>query len=167
LTNWKNAIICRFVNNPDTMKGNTMTVTNSAPATTTKRIEPQLTEVISGITMPTRTSKRGSVSLYPFASLKVGECFGVKNKTVANLSTIVSNANRKAMEQAKDEKGNPLFETKTIQGQDGSTTEVPDAAKPKMIATKRFFAFEVDAEYAKTIKGTKLEGSTVLVFRDK
>lgn len=140
---------------------------NPSPTAPAKRVEPVLTEAVAGIAMPTKTSKRGSVSLYPFASLEIGQCFGVKNKTAAQLSSIVSNANRKAMEQAKDEAGNLLFETKTISGADGSTTEVPDASKPKMVATKHFFAHDVDAEYAKTIKGTKLEGSTVLVFRDK
>lgn len=140
----------------------------AAPGKETKpRVEPVLTEAVAGIAMPTKTSKRGSTSLYPFASLEVGQCFGVKNKTAANLSSIISNANRKAMEQARDEAGNLVFNTKTITGPDGSKTEVPDTASPKMVATKHFFAHDVDAEYAKTIKGTKLEGSTVLVFRDK
>lgn len=135
---------------------------------TAKRVEPVLTAVATGIAMPERASKRGSVSLYPFDTLAtVGAAFGVKNKTAAQLSSIVSNANRKAMTPELDAAGNKVYNTKEITGADGTKTTVPDTANPKMVATKHFFAHDVTPDYAKTLKGTPLEDSSVVVFRDK
>lgn len=143
----------------------------SAPATEVKatkpRVEPVLTEIVAGIPLPKRTTKRGSVSLYNFDGLEVGACFGAKNKTAANLSSIVSNANRKALVQSVDAEGKPIFGTKTVTAADGTVSTVPDLEKPAMTATKHFVAVDVDTEYKKAIKGTALEGSSVLVFRDK
>jgi hypothetical protein len=130
-----------------------------------KRVEPQLTAV-AAVKMPERINKRGSISLYPFDGLaNVGQAFGVKNKTAAQLSSIVSNANRKALTAKKDADGNTIFKTKEITAADGSKSVVP-TTEPEMVATKHFFAHDVDAEYAKTLKGTPLEGSSVVIFRD-
>ena len=138
------------------------------PAKTTKpRVEPVVTAIATPV-MPERSNKRGSVSLYPFDSLTaVGQAFGVKNKTAANLASIVSNANRKAMVQETDASGAKVFDTKEIADEAGNKTTVPDTSKPKMVASKHFFAHDVDVAYAKTLKGTPLEGSSVLIFRDK
>lgn len=142
----------------------------ATPRSNAPRVEPQLTAVAS-ITMPTRSSKRGSVSIYPFANLTtVGQAFGVKNKTAAQLSSIVSNANRKALVPVTDENG-PVYDTKEISGADGTKTVVPDTSKPKMTASKHFFAFDVTAEYKKANaeafkKDGPFEGATALVFRD-
>lgn len=144
----------------------------AAAKTAAPRVEPVLTGAAK-ITMPTRTSKRGSESKYPFDSLtEVGMAFGVKNKTAAQLSSIVSNANRKHLAEVKDATGNTVYETKVIKGADGTETNVPDTSKPKTEATKHFFAFDVDADYRKANadafkKDGAFEGATVLVFRDK
>ena len=133
----------------------------------TPRVEPVLTGAFK-IDMPERQSKRGSESKYPFDTLtEIGQAFGVKNKTASQLSSIVSNANRKALVEVKDAAGNTLYETKELTGADGTKTVVPDTSKPKTEATKHFFAHDVDAAMKAKIKGTPLEGSTVLVFRDK
>lgn len=139
---------------------------DNAAAATAKRVEPALTAVATGIDLPVRTTKRGSTSLYPFADLEIGACFGVKNKTAKQLASIVSNANKKAMVQETDANG-PVFNTKEITGADGTKSVVADRASPKMVATRHYFAFDVDKDYKAKIKGTALEGSTVLVFRDK
>ncbi len=139
---------------------------------TAKRVEPVLTG-IAAIPLPERASKRGSISLYPFDTLaNVGEAFGVTNKTAAQLSSIVSNANRKAMVPETDAAGNAVYNTKELVGADGSKTTVPDSNNPKMKAGKHFFAFDVTPEYrdankASFAKGATFEGATVLVFRDK
>ena len=137
-----------------------------------KRVEPLLTGIAS-IPMPTKTSKRGSVSLYPFDSLaEVGQAFGVKNKTALQLSSIISNANRKNSTEERDAAGNVVYETKDLTAPDGTVTKVPDTTKPKMVAVKHFFAFDVSDEYRKAnkeafAKGGTFEGVTTLVFRDK
>lgn len=135
------------------------------------RVEPALTG-IGKITMPTRVSKRGSETKYPFDSLtEVGTAFGVKNKTAANLTSIVSNANRKAQIDKRDEAGNVVYHTKKLSDGAGGVTEVPDTSKPVKIATKKFFAFDVTEEYKKANadafkKGGDFEGATALVFRE-
>jgi len=146
----------------------------AADANTPKapRVEPVLTAAAK-IALPVRTSKRGSESKYSFDSLtEVGMAFGVKNKTATQLSSIVSNANRKALMPETDDGGNALYETKELTGADGTKTVVPDTNKPKMTATKHFFAFDVTDEYRKAnkdafAKGGAFEGVTTLVFRDK
>lgn len=146
--------------------------TTEAAKAKAERIEPVLTGA-GKITLPTRTSKRGSESKYPFASLtEVGMAFGVKNKTAANLSSIVSNANRKHQVPVTDENGNAVYDTKEIRGADGTVTNVPDTSKPKMQAGKRFFAFDVTPEYRKAnaeafAKGGTFEGASALVFREQ
>lgn len=119
--------------------------TNAAPAPAAAKIAP----VVSGtaaIPMPERKTNRGSKSLYPFETLTTtGMAFGLKNKTAKDVSSAISNQNRKW----KVESVNPTTGEKTVEQQ------------------RHFFAHDVDAEYAKTLKGTPLEGSTVLVFRDK
>lgn len=140
----------------------------TATKTSAPRVEPDLAGVGFKLpTLPEKSSKRGSQSLYPFDKLAVGEAFGVKNKTAANLSSIVSNANRKNTRELKDAEGNTVYETKVLKGADGSETTVPDTSKPKREAVKHFYAIDVDGDMKKQIKGTPLEGSTVLVCRDK
>lgn len=136
------------------------------------RVEPVLTGAAT-LTMPTRASKRGSESKYPFASLTaVGMAFGVTNKTAANLSSIVSNANRKMVKPVLGDDGKATFATKEIKDADGNTTTVPDTSKPITAPTAHYFAFDVTPEYRTQNKeafakdGT-FAGATVLVFRDK
>lgn len=131
-----------------------------------KRVEPALTGAAS-IKLEPRQSKRGSVSLYPFDSLTAaGMAFGVKNKTASQLSSIISNQNRKHVQPVQDAAGNVEYETKEIKGADGAVTNVPDTTKPKTTATRHFYAVDVDDAIKAQIKGTALEGAKTLVYRD-
>lgn len=135
------------------------------PAPKPERVEPTLTGV-AALEMPVRASRRGSESKYPFATLEIGQAFGVKNKTAAQLSSIVSNANRKYQVNKTDAAGNVVFKTNEMKDAAGNVTHVP-TDQPEKIAGRHFFAIDVDGDYAKKIKGTPLEGAKVLVFRDK
>lgn len=138
----------------------------AAFANAVPRVEPVLAAGVIKLELPKRETKRGSVSVYPFASLtEVGMAFGVKNKTAAKMSSIVSNANRKAQINKTDEAGATIFKTKEITAADGSKTVVP-TDKPEKVAGMRYFALDVSADQAKALKGTALEGSTVLVYRE-
>lgn len=139
-----------------------------ADASKTKeaRVEPVLTAVHSGIAMPVTTSNRGSKSIYNFDGLvNVGDAFGVKNKTAASLSSIVSNANKKAMQNKTDATGATIYKTKEITDPTtGAKVTVP-STEAERVSTKKFKAFDVTPAMAKDIKGTPLEGSKALVFR--
>lgn len=110
----------------------------SAPATK-PRVAPEITAAVGGIAMP-EAKRAGSATIYPFGGLEVGHAFGVKNKDKRGMSSVLSNQNRK--HKGKDEAGNA-------------------------VSTKHYTAVDVDADLRAKIKGTALEGSTVLVFRDK
>jgi hypothetical protein len=135
------------------------------PAAT--RVEPILTAVGSTIPMPARNKARGSKSIYPFDSLAaVGNYFGVKNRSAKQLSSILSNANRKALVNKTDETGAVVFKTKELAGPDGPTT-VP-TTEPEKVAGKHFYAVDViGGKVGDTpVKGTDLEGCMAVVFRD-
>lgn len=115
-----------------------------------------------------KATNRGSKSPYPFETLEVGHAFGVKNKTAKQLSSIVSNQNRKDANHRpiKDENGNIKYKMTDLTGPDGSVTKVP-TKEPETEQIKAFAAYDVSDELKKQIKGTPLEGSSVLVFRTK
>lgn len=135
--------------------------------TAAARVDPQLTGAAK-LAIPERVSKRGSESKYPFASLtEIGMAFGVKNKKASQLSSIVSNANRKNVVAVKDEAGNAVFNTKTVKDAAGNDIQVPDAASPKTEIKAHFIAYDVTPELAKSLKGTPLEGASAIVQRDQ
>lgn len=105
----------------------------------------------AGISMPAIKRGGGQKSPYPWETLEVGQCFGVKGKTKREMSSAITNANRKGKEAKVDGEGNAVMN-------DG---------KPVIVINRHFAAFDVDAKLTAEIKGTDLEGSTVLVFRDK
>lgn len=142
------------------------TTTNTKPAKPQPpRVAPQLTSISSIIPMPERTSNRGSKTNYPFGSLNVGQCFGVKNKTVKQLASILSNQNKKTVNKLNPD-GSPVYKTVKHTNADGSTTEVP-TTEIEQVAKAHFFAIDVTGDLVGKIKGTELEGSSVLVYRDK
>jgi len=141
----------------------------SAPPAAKPRIEPQLTAVVSGIAMPKRESKRGSTSIFPFDTLtNVGDAFGVKNRDAKSLSSIISNANRKGMVNKTDDAGNVIYKTIEMKNAEGVVVGRSPTTEPEKVAGKRFAAFDVakNGDLFKAIKGTELDGSTVLVFRE-
>lgn len=123
--------------------GDAAPVAAKAPAA--PRVDPKVTGVFTLASIPERKAGgRGASSPYTFDALEVNQAFGVQNKDKRGMSSIVSNANKKHRSQGTGADGQPV----TIQ-------------------TKQFAAFDVDAELKKQIKGTPLEGSTVLVVRTK
>ena len=134
--------------------------------TTTPRVDPILTAVSAAIKMPERNMARGSKSLYPFDDLTaVGMSFGVKNRTAKQLSSVISNANRKAKVNKTDESGAVVYKTKQLTGPDGSVSQVPTTEAEK-VAGKHFYAVDATGEFGKSLKGTEHEGCKAVVFRD-
>lgn len=142
----------------------------NAPGTAaSKRTEPQLTGTFAlAVPAGKTSSNRGSKSPYPFDTIEAGQAFGVKNKTAKQLSSIVSNQNRKDSNHrpVKDDAGNIVYKMNDLTAPDGSVTKVP-TKEPETEQIKTFVAYDVDAELKAKIKGTPLEGSSVLVFRTK
>lgn len=126
------------------------------------RVEPVLTAVTTAVPMPTRESKRGSKSSYPFDSLTaVGASFGVKNKTAKQMASIVSNANRKAPQEPKrDAAGNIVYKTAEMKDANGTVIGRAPTQEPETVATRHYFAVDVDAK-------DDPDGASVRVFRDK
>lgn len=148
---------------------NTTPPTDAAAATDAKaeRVAPELTTAFK-IAPPAKKSRRGSETKYPFDTLtEVGMAFGVKNKTAKALGSVISNANKRNSVNKTDDAGAVVYKTKTLKDQAGNVVgTVPDTSKPEKIAVKRFYAVDVDKDYAATLVGTPLVGSTVLVFRE-
>ena len=118
-----------------------MTATATAAA-------PKAKPVVTGtatIAMPVIERRNGAESMYPFNTLEVGQAFGVKGKDKRGMGSPVSNANRKNKTEMTD----------------------PSTGAKSTVQSKHFVAVDVNADLTKQIKGTPLEGSTVLVFRDK
>jgi hypothetical protein len=121
----------------------TATKPATAPAAATTgttestRIAPVIFGARADIPMPTRKSNRGGKNVYPFDTLTAaGMSFGVNNKTAKQLSTVVSNQNKK------------------------HKTQVLDAnQKPVDSWTAKFFVVDVDAK-------SDPEGATARVFRE-
>lgn len=136
----------------------------------TKRVEPILTGAVSGIAMPQRENKRGSASIFPFDTLtEVGQCFGIKNRDAKSLSSIISNANRKAMVNKTDDAGNVVYKTVEMKDANGTVVGRSPTTEPEKVAGKRYAAFDVkgNKELTAAVKTNEtLNGSTVLVFRE-
>lgn len=111
---------------------------------TKKRIEPQITEITDKIAMPERKRTSGSKSLYPFEQLtKAGQSFGVKNKTAAQLATIISSRNRKGVVPVYDAKGKPVMKTTAAKDAEGKEIQVP-TSEPETKVEFKFYAVDVD-----------------------
>jgi hypothetical protein len=95
--------------------------------------------------------KRGGKSVYNFDSLtEAGMSFGVTGRDAKSVRSAVSAHNRKFKTMLKNEDGQVVM----------------DGEKPKTTYTKHFEVIEVDADIAKAVKGSSLEGATVIVRRD-
>lgn len=124
--------------------------------TPVKRVEPEITTISTAIPVPLKT-RRGAKSMYPFDDLQPGASFGVKNKTAASMSSIVSSNNRRNLEPKKDENGNVIYKMKKIKGADGTEMSVP-TDKPETVEMKRFVCADVDPK-------TDPDGASVRVWR--
>ncbi len=114
-------------------------------ATTTDAEKPAVTNIVTlDVAFPTSRGG-GQAPKYPFDTLDVGALFGVKNKTKRQMANSVSQANKK-------------YRTEIL-GAEGTA--------PIKNQTRHFIVTDVTDAIAAQIKGTELEGSTVLVKRDK
>lgn len=118
-----------------------VTVAAAAPKTAPVRIAPTVTAAVM-LDLPLPTTRRGE-SAYAFHTLtEPGMLLGVTNKTAKQISTGVSNQNKKFASQKMGEGG-----------------------KIETIYAKKFAAVEVTAEIAAKLVGTPLEGATALIKR--
>lgn len=124
------------------------------------RVAPELTAVSKAVPMPeNRSAKRGANSPYPFDALtEVGMSFGVKNKNLKGMASIVSNQNKHALVAKVDANGNPVFKFTEMKDAAGNVTRVP-TEEPEMVPSKRFFAVECDPK-------TDPDNASVRVFRE-
>lgn len=132
--------------------------TAGAPAVKAETKAPVISAVRTDVAMPVKTSNRGSKSLYDFDALTAaGMSIGVTNKTAKQLSSIISNANRKAMVQKKDANGALVFKTTELKDAAGNVTIMP-TTEPEMVKTKEFFAVDTDPK-------TDPDKATARIFR--
>ena len=98
------------------------------------------------IALPPKPTRAGNgKGKYPFANLAVNKFFSVTGKDRRGMATAVANANKRYRKEIPATPGNP----------------------PQVIQEREFYAADVDAELAKSLKGTAHEGATVLVIRSK
>ena len=121
----------------------TTTKPKTAPAT---KAEPIVAVGDIDITLPPKPTRAGNgKSKYPFTDLAVGKFFSVKNKDRRSMASPIANSNKKYRKEIP---------------------AVGDTAA-QVIQEREFYAVDVDAEIAKSLKGTPHEGATVLVIRSK
>jgi hypothetical protein len=126
------------------------------------RVAPVLTGINSSLSMPERINKRGSATSYPFADLAVGQSFGVKNKNAKQISSIVSNQNRKPGAPKVDASGAPVYKMVEVKDANGVVTgHIPSKDRETDEENKKHF-FAVDCDPKKDP-----EGASVRVWRDK
>lgn len=134
----------------------------TAPAKKTNavRVAPELTGVSKTVPMPVRASTRGSKTIYPFEALtEIGMSFGVKNKTAEQLTSIISNQNRKLGAVKKNADGSPVFKMQDMKDASGAVVGQVPTTEHDHEPQKHFFAVNVD-------KRKDPEGASVRVFRD-
>jgi hypothetical protein len=128
------------------------------------RVAPVLTEIRNrdAVPMPTVQNKRGSTTSYPFDKLEVGQSFGVNNKTVKQLSSIISNQNRKPGPPKRDATGAIVYKMIEVRDANGVVTGhmASKEAETDDDKKKHFFAAEVDPK-------TDPDKVKVRVWRDK
>lgn len=133
--------------------------TVTAPKTNAPRVAPIVTNASNSVAMPERSSNRGSKTSYPFESLSaVGMSYGVKNKTALQMSSIVSNQNRKPGAIKKDANGATIFKTQKMDMGDGTSKDIP-TSEPDTLPGKHYFAMDVDPK-------KDPDGASVRVWRD-
>lgn len=138
-----------------------------ANAPKNKRIDPVIGPVsaASVVPMPARSSNRGSKTSYPFELLTaIGMSFPVMNKTAAQLSSIVSNQNRKVGKTVTNPDGTPKPKFNVVldaAGAEIGRTPLMADGKPvyETEPQKKFFAADVDKKKDK-------DGAIARVWRE-
>lgn len=131
-----------------------------AAAAKPEKTDFKIVGISAAVPLPARTSNRGSKSKFDFDKLEVGHSIGIIGRTAASLASTISGANRKYMEPKKDSNGAVVYKTQELVGADGTKTVVP-TSEPETVATRHFFAFDIENPEADPDK------ATVRIFRDK
>lgn len=115
----------------------------TGPKAGAERIAPQITGVDTDVPMPA-TSRAGSKSAYPFDQLTaVGMSFHVANKTAKQMSSIVSNQNRKGEVDKTDAAGNVIRKQgEPIKDANGAVVGHAQG-EPERVRTVEYFAQDV------------------------
>lgn len=130
----------------DTAPSTDDTTTTTETTTKAERVAPVQTGVAAIDLSEFSISRRGGQkSAYGLDKLDVGQAVGFNNKTADEIRGTVSNANRKGKT--------------TIKGENG--------AADREIIERHYIIIDVTDAVREKIAGTPLEGSTVLVQRDK
>lgn len=160
--------------------------TTETTETTEKKEKPPvvLTAITTGIPVPT-TRRRGSstVSIFPFDALEVGGSFGLIGRDARSMASVVSNANKRARIEKRDEHGKLVYKTVATPKRDANgdvimkMIEVPNSmggtvlvptSEPEMDVTtevvleetKKFLVQDVDPL-------SDPDGATVRIWRVK
>lgn len=115
------------------------------PPPAADRIAPIITAIAADVKIPETVAKarRGVKSQYPFHDLEVGQSFGVTNKSLKQMQSVVSAVNRKCMVEKRDANGNVVTKPITAKTPDGQTVTTA-GMQPVMVPSKRFIVAEVD-----------------------
>ncbi len=136
----------------------TTTKARRGPPKIEDRIAPKITAIVTNIPIPevASQSRRGTKSAYPFDDLAVGASFGVSNKELKQVASVVSQQNRRHLVKKLDAAGNVVYKKQAVVV-DGQKREI-DTDQPEMVPTKRFFAAAVNPK-------TDPAGASVRVWR--
>lgn len=118
----------------------------AAKAKRAKAPAPEISDIVSGIEIPKITRAAGTKSPFPWDKLEVGQSFGVVNKTVKQMSSIVSNVNRHKDNQRQKvgADGQPEFKTVNVTDAAGNVVAGMTKSEPVMEQIKTFVLAEVD-----------------------
>lgn len=114
-----------------------------APKAKSPRVEPIVGAISSAVTMPTRSSSRGSKSKYEFDKLEVGQSIPVMNKTAKDMGSVVSSANKRHMQPKKNADGSIVYKTKEVTDATTGVKSIITTNDAEMEQTKKFFAADV------------------------
>lgn len=138
-----------FASAPAPTKGTTATATAPAANKTgpkKDRVAPVVSAVTTDVPMPEFSTNRGSKSLYPFDDLAVGGSFGVANKTLKQMSSIISNQNRKTPGQKRDDNGALMFEQVPVKDANNNVIGHQPGEPIMLPPVKEFRGADVDAK---------------------
>lgn len=114
----------------------------TGPKPGAERVAPQITGIDENVPMPTNT-RAGSKSAYPFDQLTAaGMSFHVANKTAKQMSSIVSNQNRKGETEKRDANGAIVYKMNDVKDATGAVIGQTQG-EAERVRTVEYFAQDV------------------------
>ena len=159
-----------FAANKDAAAAAPKTSAPAAPAGDKPVVVPNLTAIsATPMPLPQRGARGGKGSIYPFDGLLPPQrdeqgnvvaaySFGVTNKTARDLSSIVSNANKKYMKKKTNADGSFVYKMNEVETSPGVKVQVP-SSEHVMEAERKFAVYAVDPK-------TDPEGAQARVYRE-